>query len=294
MGSVGIDAYQREDHRQTAADGTSLFLRTYHPVGSAPTGHLDLIHGWSDHGGRYGRLLETLRPLNLAVRLPDLRGHGHSGGQRGHIRRLEDYLQDLVLNFDLDANSEVDPKPRWLLGHSMGALVAFHLALRWPRIYQGVILASPFLGLQPAMGIYRRVLIKLLSRIIPGLPLRRRLNSGEISHDTLMAAAYEKDPLVHGRFTPRWLNEILGAQELVRHQASAFSMPLLLQLSPDDTVVDAQAALAVYLRLPAGAKTLRVYPHCSHELYNESAAKAKKPCHDLVAWLYEKQAAALV
>ena len=67
-----------------------------------------------------------------------------------------------------------------------------------------------------------------------------------------------------------------------------------LQLSPDDTVVDAQASLAVYLRLPAGVKTLRVYPRCSHELYNDSAVNAQKPLTDLISWLYDRQAQALV
>jgi alpha-beta hydrolase superfamily lysophospholipase len=294
MGSMEIEAYRREDQRQIAADGTRLFLRTYFPAGGSPTGHLDVIHGWSDHGDRYARLLETLRPLNLAVRLPDLRGHGHSGGQRGHVSGLEDYLRDLRQNFGLAADAGADSKPRWLLGHSMGALLALHLALRWPRTYRGVILASPFLGLQPPVGSCRRVLIRLLSRVVPGLPLRRRLDPAGISHDPLIAADYDQDPLVHGCFTPRWLNEVLGAQETARHKAYAITLPLLLQLSPDDRVVDAQAALSVYLRLPAGAKTLRVYPRCSHELYNESGAQAEKPCNDLVAWLYEKQAQALV
>jgi alpha-beta hydrolase superfamily lysophospholipase len=294
MAPVDIEAYKREDQRQTAEDGTPLLRRTYLPAKGTPTGHLDAIHGWSDHSGRYGPLLEALRPLNLAVCLPELRGHGHSGGQRGHINRFEDYLLDLTQLLGLAATGGSDSRPRWLLGHSMGGLVAFHLALRYPRHYRGVVLSSPFMGPLPVMGPYLRLLVKLLSRLAPHLSLGKRVDPAELSHDPSVAAAYGEDPLVHGRLTPRWLSEILAAQETARRLASTLSLPLLLQLSPDDTVVDAQASLAVYLRLPPGGKTLRVYPHRCHELYNESAAKVEKPLNDLVSWLYERQTEALV
>jgi alpha-beta hydrolase superfamily lysophospholipase len=296
--SVDIDidtnAYIREDHLQTAEDGTPLLRRTYLPAKGTPTGHLDVIHGWSDHPGRYGPLLEALRPLNMAICLPELRGHGHSGGQRGHINRFEEYLLDLTQLLGLGAIGESDPTPHWLLGHSMGGLVAFHLVLRFPRHYRGVVLSSPFMGPLPAMGSYHRLLVKLLSRLIPRLSLRKRIDSVGLSHDPGIAAAYDEDPLVHSRLTLRWLREILVAQEAARRLASTLSLPLLLLLPPDDMVVDAQASLAVYLRLPPGGKTLRVYPRRCHELHNESAAKAEKPLNDLVSWLYERQAKALV
>jgi alpha-beta hydrolase superfamily lysophospholipase len=294
IGSVDVDAYIREDRSQTTKDGTSLFLRTYLPAKGVPTGNLDVIHGWSDHSGRYGRLLAALRPLNLSVRLPELRGHGHSGGERGHITRFEAYLHDLTQVLELEATGEGDPKPRWLLGHSMGALVAFHLAQRHPQRYRGLVLSSPFLGPLPAKGPYHRLLVELLSRIAPSLSLRKHIDPAQLSHDPRVVAAYSQDPLVHGRLTPRWVREIFAAQASARRLATTFPLPLLLQLSPDDTVVDAQASLALYLRLPAGAKTLRVYPRCRHELYNEKAAKAEKPLADLVAWLYDRQAQALV
>jgi alpha-beta hydrolase superfamily lysophospholipase len=109
-----------------------------------------------------------------------------------------------------------------------------------------------------------------------------------------VAAGYREDPLVHGRLTPRWLAEILTAQAQAPRRAATLEGPLLMQLSPDDTVVDTQAALAIYLRLPAGAKTLRVYPRRGHELYNETPALRSKPLHDLVEWIGERQEAYLM
>jgi alpha-beta hydrolase superfamily lysophospholipase len=290
----GIDGYRDETDHRTARDGTLLYYRSFIPYGDAPTGRLDLIHGWADHSGRYRPLLEALRPLNLAVHLPDLRGHGQSGGKRGYLQRFEVYLLDLAQLFDLtSANPEMDT-PRWLLGHSMGGLLALFLALGYPQHYQGVILASPFMALQPPPSLAQRALVRLLSVLIPAMPLRKRIAPEGISHDPAVIKAYREDPLVHGSFTPRWLSEILAAQKKAPEEAPGLRVPLLMQISPDDTVVDSQAALALYLRLPGGAKTLRVYPERGHELYNETPAKRSKPFKDLVSWIGERQEAYLV
>jgi lysophospholipase len=291
---AGIDGYCHRRHRQTAGDGTPLFQRTFRPANCTPTGRLDLVHGWADHSGRYTHLLKALSPLNLEVNLPDLRGHGHSGGKRGHIRRFDDYLQDLAQLFGLKDATPGGKTPRWLLGHSMGGLVAFHLALRYPLHYQGLILSAPFMATLPATSPGRRRLSRLLSWLTPGLPLRNKVDPQGISHDPTAIRAYGEDPLVHSQITPRWFHEILTAQDRALHKAASLSLPLLMQLSPDDTVVDSQASLAVYLRLPGGAKALRVYPRCGHELYNEIDSKRLKPLKDLVFWLGERQAAHLV
>ncbi|MDJ0784156.1 MAG: alpha/beta hydrolase [Desulfosarcinaceae bacterium] len=287
--TADINGYHPSEDRQQALDGTPLFYRRFIPYGDRPTGRLDVIHGWADHSGRYTRLLDALRPLNLEICLPDLRGHGRSGGKRGHLKRFDDYLEDLDQVLGLSAGASDNPAPRWLLGHSMGGLVAFHLALRFPHRYQGLILSAPFMAPLPALSGIQKRLIRLASTLVPGLPFGKRLDPRGISHDPAVVQAYADDPLVHRAITPRWLAEILCAQDASLGAAARLALPILLQVSPDDTVVDPHAALAVYLRLPAGGKTLRVYPDRGHELYNETPAKRSKPLDDLVAWIGMRQ-----
>jgi alpha-beta hydrolase superfamily lysophospholipase len=91
-----------------------------------------LCHGVAEHSGRYTRLVEHLIAAGVSTLRFDLRGHGASSGQRGHVDGFTDYLDDLDAALaQLDGHAAREP---WLLfGHSMGpwslpstSLGAFH------------------------------------------------------------------------------------------------------------------------------------------------------------------------
>ena len=64
--------------------GVSLFWRHLAPVDRPPRGVVAVVHGFAEHLGRYDALLAHLAGRGLAVAAVDLRGHGRSGGPRGH------------------------------------------------------------------------------------------------------------------------------------------------------------------------------------------------------------------
>src|SRR5437867_5846463 len=76
-----------------APDGTQLVYDAYEPP--QPRAALLLLHGWSDHAGRWREVGERLRDAGLAAYLLDQRGHGRSGGRRGYLSRFSQLLGDL-------------------------------------------------------------------------------------------------------------------------------------------------------------------------------------------------------
>src|SRR5438132_2590347 len=66
-----------------APDGTQLVYDAYEPP--QPRAALLLLHGWSDHAGRWREVGERLRDAGLAAYLLDQRGHGRSGGRQGYL-----------------------------------------------------------------------------------------------------------------------------------------------------------------------------------------------------------------
>jgi lipase len=96
------------------------------------------LHGLKGHGRRF-RQLATEQLPHLRVHAPDLRGHGYSSADPPWT--LEQYVADLVAVLD---GLGVDRLA--VIGHSMGATVAVHLARRVPYRVSRMVLLDPGIG----------------------------------------------------------------------------------------------------------------------------------------------------
>ena len=54
-----------------------------------------LVHGFGGHSGRFDHIAQLFNENQLSVIRFDMRGHGLSSGQRGHIRSYQELLDDL-------------------------------------------------------------------------------------------------------------------------------------------------------------------------------------------------------
>jgi lysophospholipase len=251
----------------TAADGTRLRYRSW-PAADARA-HLLVSHGLGEHGGRYAHFATDLSAEGFAVHALDHRGHGLSGGARGHVRRFTCFVDDFEA-FRRAVAAELPPgAPVFLLGQSMGGLIA----LRWLQAHpeapvRGAVLASPLLriALQPPR--WKVALSGLLSRVAPALPFGNEIDPDQLSTDAAVVAAYRADPQVHARITPRLYTEMLAAMDAAFEDAGRIAHPLLFLVPGADRIVDAAGALRL-ARTLRGDVTVREYPQMRHEPLNE-------------------------
>jgi alpha-beta hydrolase superfamily lysophospholipase len=110
--------------------GVPIHWRRWDPP-TSPRGAVLLAHGYAEHLGRYAHVAEHLLARGLAVAGVDHRGHGRSGGPRGHCLSMEEMVADLRTLAD-HAERSWPGVPRVLLGHSMGGLIGFLYLLRHP------------------------------------------------------------------------------------------------------------------------------------------------------------------
>jgi len=267
----------------TASDGLKIFFRHYRA--EPEKARLIVAHGLGEHSGRYGNIVEALLPLGLSIWIPDHRGHGQSEGRRGHVKAFADYLTDLGRMLDVARQDAPGQTKTFLLGHSLGGLIALAYALNDPGSIDGLIISSPTLGVKVEVPVVKIFLGKVMSALKPDLLMGNELDSTRLSHDPEVVKAYQMDPLVHDRVSARWFTEFMSAMTAANQGAPDLYTPVLMQLAGDDYLVDAQAAKAFFEKLTLPDKTLHVYAELYHEIYNEPPESRAQVLSDLKTWV---------
>ncbi len=290
----------------TAADGVRLAERRWTP-GGAVRGTVQLVHGLSEHAGRYERLARALTAQGLAVAALDQRGHGRTAESTGPGGFGEGATSDAVLDDvrDLGQRLAADHPgvPAFLLGHSLGSAVALASAERDGAGLAGLVLSGP-IGVSPG---FAEVVPQLRAAVAGGMgdqpmdalgafnapfePARTPFDW--LTRDADEVDAYVADPLCGDDFPPTYRYGA-GMFELVTRVATPEGvaglpdgLPVLLLAGQRDPVggVDAAqvTALADLLRARGLPVELRVYPDARHEVFNET--NRDEVTGDLLAWL---------
>lgn len=266
-----------------AADGTRLAQYRWAPAaGVRPReGGIYLLHGLSEHMGRYDHVARALAAQGWRVAAHDHRGHGHSAGAPASLRRQDDLVDDAAAC--IEACTAEWGRPPVVIGHSLGGLVAVRLGLRHRVRLAGLVLASPpFMVRVP--GWTRRAL-QWLADHHPDARIPYGLTPAKVSHDRQVVAAFKADRLVHRCITGRLARFIDETGREVLAEAPMLCHPTLLLVAGDDSIVAPEGSRLFAQRAPAGLLRLRWYDSAWHELFNETPAIAEAVLADLHGWL---------
>jgi acylglycerol lipase len=260
--------------------GLRIQYRTWRPAGK-PRGAVVIANGFAEHGGRYAHVAERLVAEGLAVRAPDHRGHGRSGGRRTSVRRFDDYVDDLTTV--IQQVRKKWPRRVILLGHSMGGLIALRLAVRASVPIDGLVVSAPAACPRDVSKLTLTV-GRALSWLAPNAGVIR-LPLNRISRDPAVVDAYKRDPLVFR--TPiraRLGTEMLAAMHQVEAGLPDLRTPLLVMQGTADGLVDPGCGPHVYERAGSPDKTLKMYDGLWHEIFNEP--ERDHVLDDLAGWVH--------
>lgn len=248
-------------------NGPQLFVHTWLPE-HEPKAFLLVVHGLGEHGGRYAHLAEFFNNKDIAVWAPDHRGHGRTSGKRGHVNRLTDFVNDLerlrqhILN-------EHSPKPVFLMGHSMGGLIAFRYLLDHQDHIQAAILSAPAVGIKIDPPSWQKTVVSGLEKIVPGLTLDNGIDAAWLSHDAAVVEAYRNDPLVHPKISVRLFSEMDRTGKLCLQRAPEIKIPVMMIYGSEDKIIDGGKVHTAFERLSSSNKKELVIPNAFHEAHNE-------------------------
>ena len=240
-----------------------------------PRGVVFLCSGLGEHTVRYQMLSGMFNAAGFSAYSLDHQGHGASEGDRAHVERFQDYVDDYIqfVHCVLRDNPHLQKLPRFLLGHSMGGLIAIHVRMRSPQAgidWSGAILSAPALKADPKVATPVKVwLAGLLSRWFPKFSLEA-LNSAHVSRSRQVVELYATDPLVyHGGIRARWGKEVLDAMQQVHALSSRIEWPFLLLHGNDDRITHLDGSSEFYRDTASTIKSLKVYDGMYHEVFNE-------------------------
>jgi alpha-beta hydrolase superfamily lysophospholipase len=262
------------------ANDLELWYHTWAPP--EIRGALIVVHGFGEHSRRYATLVEHLVPRSYALYAFDLRGHGRSPGHRGHVNAWAEYREDVYAFVQL-VDAQLPGTPLFLLGHSMGALIALDYLLHHPEGLRGAAISGAPIEPVGVAKPHQVFLARTLSRLWPRFPLQVELELAALSRDTAMVRAYREDPQVHGRATARWGAEGLRAVERVKAGAPQITLPLLIIHGEADRINAVSGSRWLYEQVSSPDKQLRTYPGSYHEVHND--LDGEQLVEDLAQWM---------
>ena len=251
-------------------------------VQQGASSNLLLVHGYFDHSGLFGKLIEHGLSRNCNVLIFDLPGHGLSSGDPAVIDDFADYGR--AIHSVLGA-AQWPQLPLWVMAQSTGcaALVEYTRHYSWP--FAATVLLAPLV--RPAGWKSGRLAHSVLRHFVDSIERKFPHNSS----DSEFLEFLKRDPLQSLRLPVRWVTALRAWQAALPSANLVVGKALIVQGDADNTV-DWRFNLEFYQILFPGSE-VQMLPGAGHQLANESAQLRQAYLEEVDIWL-AKQGLAVV
>lgn len=277
-------------------DGYQTLLYIQYSNSVHPKGSILLLHGMTEHHGRYQLFSDYLTDQGYDVYRYDHRGHGldKKKGELGFID--EKYGDHLLISDGLQMLKYVKRHSRShqviLIGHSMGSLIGRNIIQLYDKIDCAVFLgtANPtafisLLGLTISSLIHKTMGAKSISKLLHHSMFEnrtyqkicRRTPFDWLSRDPIIVDDYIHDPFCGFPCTTSFLKDIIRlsyhAGNSNRIKKTRRDLPIYFLSGSMDPVgnlgKDITKLYHLYQKLSFSNVHLIIYARCRHELLNE-------------------------
>ena len=241
-----------------------------------------LVHGLGAHSARWDFLAGHFAARGFPSYALELRGFGRTPDRpRGHVDSFRLYDQDILALRRLIGTDHPGQKV-FLLGESLGGLIAFNLAARHPDEFAGQVLIAPAFknGMKFPLSSYATLVSRIL--VQPRKTIAVPFTSAMCTSDRDYQAVMDANPDEGREASLRLLMGTMGEQRRARKAAGATTVPVLFLAPGDDRLVDERAGLKLYARLGPADKALIEYPDMLHALSIDQGRE--RVFDDILAW----------
>ncbi|CAD8063637.1 unnamed protein product [Paramecium sonneborni] len=242
-----------------------LNLYTTYCIPQNPIATIVILHGYGDHSGRYFHVADEYAKYGFQVILYDQRGFGNSGGIRSHadIKQMHQDLECILLTIERSQSI-------FLQCQSLGAAVGLSFCISNPSlIIQGVIVVNPYIQFAKKYGFFKKMLLTLMNKIIPGLMVNSYIDYGHCSKNNNVIKSVAEDSLVQPFMSIGMAYNILQLDSYILPHAHQFTQPLLILHGKEDKVASHMNSVELYRESGSKDKTLKLFDKGFHELQND-------------------------
>ena len=244
-----------------------------------------LVHGLGGHSARWEFFSEYFLRQGFSSYAIELKGFGETKDVRGHVSSFNVYYDDLRVLIAI-IKKENPGKKIFLVGESMGGLIAFIFAAKEPQLLSGAVCLVPAFGsaMKFPAYYYPQILGSLLynSKKQFKMPFNAQMCTKDAQYQKVMDA----NPAEHRFATSSLLINILIEQIRALILKNKQTIPLLFMTSGKDYLVDEDLVRKVFRSMKARDKEIIEYPELLHALSIE--LERQKVFDDILNWINKR------
>lgn len=305
-----------QEFRFSSADGTAqLFGRTWTPDSGTPKAVIQLVHGISEHCGRYDHMARMFADHGFVVAAEDHLGHGYTAATPDDLGYTADEdgwekMTDNVYQLHQRMKEQYPTLPYVIIGHSMGSFLTRSYLIRYPSTVDACVLMGTGQQPEPVLAgglaacraerirLGKRGRSQLLQNLCFGSYNRvfqpNRTSSDWVCSVDEVVDRYLADPFCQAIPTVTLMRDMLGGIRFNQKKENLVKMdkstPVLFLSGAQDPVGNmGKGVRQAYLSfLHTGCKdvSIKLYPRGRHEMHNE--ANRDEVYAKLLSWINTK------
>jgi len=252
------------------ADGISLHVQKwnqaeYNSSDSNDSNRTLLItHGLGEHQNRYTHVAAHFAADGFTVYSYDQRGHGKSGGPRGHSPSIDSNVEDMKRVIE-----SIPHENLYLYCHSFGGNVLANFMLKVDcATLRGAVMSSAWLKLYEEPSFIDVALATVMSFIYPKFSQNSKIDASKLSNITQVCEDYVADPLNHELITAGLFKSFHASGLWALAHANELHTPVYVLHGADDQLISPYGSRE-FAAEAGDFATLKIYPSTRHEPHND-------------------------
>jgi alpha-beta hydrolase superfamily lysophospholipase len=251
----------------------------------SPRAVLLLVHGLGGHSDRWEFLGQFLLHSGISSYAIELKGFGQTQDLKGHIDSFRTYFDDIRC-LRMIINGEHPRAKIFILGESLGGLLAFLLSIREPELFQGLICISPAFKGDLKFSPFTKIKVFLSLVFNPQRQFRVPFTAQMVTRDPSYQIVMDQEIKEHRLASARLLINILAAEMRAEFLKNQLRIPTLFLVAGKDFLVDSRASLRIFKELKVADKSIIRYPEMYHALSIDLGRE--RVFSDIIKWVHQR------